>query len=171
MQKTANWQFVIAMFRILIVQDSFRHIFWAIWKSSSTFWIKATFTSYPNIYLAKKHFHRTLHWPCNRYKPDYSVTSYGFFHMCDLGVSFTFHFRKKKYGIIRNIFTEWCFDPYLKREQGSWCNLFWDKDSKEKEQEIITESPIKKYIEVILFWKKTKTFFGLSIITNIITEK
>ena len=35
--------FFIAMFRILIAQDSFRHIFWAIWKSCSTFWHKATF--------------------------------------------------------------------------------------------------------------------------------
>ena len=26
-------------------------------------------------------------------------------------VSFTFHFRKRNYGIIRNNFTEWCFDP------------------------------------------------------------
>ena len=28
-------------------------------------------------------------------QPDYSVTFFGFFHMCDLGVSFTFYFRKK----------------------------------------------------------------------------
>jgi hypothetical protein len=34
------------------------------------------------------------------------VTFFGFFHMCDFGVSFTFHFHEKKYGIIRNIFTE-----------------------------------------------------------------
>ena len=47
----------------------------------------------------------------NRYKPDYLVTFLGFFHMYDLGVSYTFHFRKKDYRIIRNIFTEWCFDP------------------------------------------------------------
>ena len=44
-------------------------------------------------------------------KPDYSGTFLGFFHMYDLGVSYTFHFRKKDYGIIRDIFTEWCFDP------------------------------------------------------------
>ena len=29
----------------------------------------------------------------------------------------------------------------------------------------------QKFMEVILLWKKTKTFFGLSIIPNIITEK
>ena len=45
-----------------------------------------------------------------RHKPDYSLTFFGFFHMCDLGVPLTFHFHKKNYGIIRNIFTEWCFD-------------------------------------------------------------
>ena len=39
--------------------------------------------------------------------------------MYDLGVSYTFHFHKKKYGIIR------------------------DKDFVEKEQGIITEWPIK----------------------------
>jgi hypothetical protein len=33
--------------------------------------------------------------------------------------------------IIRNIFTECFFDRYLKREQGGWCNLLWDNDSKE----------------------------------------
>ena len=33
--------------------------------------------------------------PEEMHKPDYSVTFFGFFHMCDLGVSFTFHFRKK----------------------------------------------------------------------------
>ena len=43
-------------------------------------------------------------------KPDYSVTLIGFFHMCDLGVSFTFYSRKK-YKIIVNIFKEWSFDP------------------------------------------------------------
>ena len=31
----------------------------------------------------------------------------------------------------------------MKREQGGWFNLFWDKDSTEKEQGFFTESPIK----------------------------
>ena len=57
---------------------------------------------------------------------------FGFFYIRDLGVYFTFYFCVEK-----------CFDPWLKREQVGWCNLFWDKDSKENEQEIITESPIK----------------------------
>ena len=39
-------------------------------------------------------------------EPDCSLSYSGFFHMYDLGVSYTFHFHKKKYGIIRNIFTE-----------------------------------------------------------------
>ena len=75
------------------------------------------------------HFEKSIQTNC---KPDYSVTFFGFFHMCDLGGSFTFHFHKKNYWIIRNIFTDCCFDPSLKREEGGWCNLFWDKDSKEK---------------------------------------
>ena len=31
-----------------------------------------------------------------RLKPDCSLTYFGFFHMYDLGVSYTFHFREKK---------------------------------------------------------------------------
>jgi hypothetical protein len=56
----------------------------------------------------------------------------------------------------------------LKRDQ---VQSVLNNDSKEKEQGIITESPIEKLMEVILLWKKTKTKFGLSIIPNIITEK
>ena len=33
--------------------------------------------------------------PCLRQDSDYSMTFFGFFHVCDLGVSFTSHFRKK----------------------------------------------------------------------------
>ena len=44
-------------------------------------------------------------------EPDYSVTFLGILHRCDLGVSFTVRFRKKKYRIIRNIFTGCGFDP------------------------------------------------------------
>jgi hypothetical protein len=58
----------------------------------------------------------------------------------------------------------------LKREQGGWCNLFRDKDSKEKEQGIITESPIKDLWKLFYNGKK-KHFLVLSIIPNIITEK
>ena len=41
---------------------------------------------------------------------------------------------------------------------------------KKKNKELLRKIPSKIY-EVILLWKKTKTFFGLSIIPNIITEK
>jgi hypothetical protein len=51
--------------------------------------------------------------------------------MCDLGVSFIFHFRKKKYRIIGNICTEWCFDHKLKenKEAGAIYEviLLWKK--------------------------------------------
>ena len=46
-----------------------------------------------------------------QHEADCSLSYFGFFHMYDLGISYTFHFRKKNYGIIRNIFMEWCFDP------------------------------------------------------------
>ena len=39
-------------------------------------------------------------------RADCSLSYSSFFHMYDLGVSYTFHFHKKKYGIILNIFTE-----------------------------------------------------------------
>ena len=41
---------------------------------------------------------------------------------------------------------EWCFDPQLKGEQGGWYNLFWDKDSKEKEQGIIMEKELLRNV-------------------------
>ena len=56
---------------------------------------------------------------------------------------FSLHFTSvKKYGIICDTFTEWCF-VLNQRKQGGLCNLFWDKNCKEKEQGIIAESPIK----------------------------
>ena len=58
----------------------------------------------------------------------------------------------------------------MKKELGGKCNLFWDKDSKEKEQGIITESPIKNY-EVILLWKKRKKKIGFLIFRNIISQQ
>ena len=42
--------------------------------------------------------------------------------------------------------------------QGGWSNLFWDKDSKENEQGIIMESPIKKYGSYFIMEKKQKHF-------------
>ena len=65
----------------------------------------------------------------------------------------------KNYGIIRNIFTEWGFDPEMKREQGGWCNLFWNKDCKEKEQGIITESLIKNLWKLFYYGKNKNTFW------------
>ena len=44
-------------------------------------------------------------------------------------------------------------------EQGGWCNLFWDKDSKEKEQGIIMESPIKNLWKLFYYGKKEKHFW------------
>jgi hypothetical protein len=44
-------------------------------------------------------------------------------------------------------------------------------NSKEKEQGIKKESTIKKFMEVILLWKKLKTVFGLPIFLNVITDK
>ena len=71
---------------------------------------------------------------------------------------------KKNHGIIHNIFTEWCFDPQWKREQRGYCNLFWDKDSKEKEQGIITESPIKNlWSNTILEKNKNKKLWFVNI--------
>ena len=56
-------------------------------------------------------------------------------------------------------FMEWGFDPYWKREQGSWCNLFWDKDSKEKEQGIITKNPIKNLWKLSIMEKNKNIFW------------
>ena len=47
----------------------------------------------------------------------------------------------------------------MKREQGGWCNLFRDKDSKEKEQGIITESPIKSLLKSFCYGRKQKHFW------------
>ena len=77
------------------------------------------------------------------HEPDCSLSYSGFFCIYDLGVSYTFHLCKRDDWIIRNIFTEWCFDPWLKREQGGWCNLFWEKDSKEKNKELLGKVPLK----------------------------
>ena len=90
-------------------------------------------------------------------EPDYSVTFFGFFPVIWV---FPLHFTSvKKYGIIRNNFMEWRFDPSLKREQGGWCNLFWVQDSKEKEQGGITESPIKNLWKLFYYGKKQKHFW------------
>ena len=101
---------------------------------------------------------------------NYSLIIQWFFSvpsMCVIWV-FPLHFTsmKKRYGTIRNIFTKWCFDPSSKREQGGWCYLFWDKDSKEKEKEIITVT--LKIHRSYFIMEKTKTFFVLSMIRNII---
>ena len=46
----------------------------------------------------------------------------------------------------------------MKREQGGWCNLFRDKDSKKKEQGIFTERPIKNLWKLFYYGKKQKHF-------------
>ena len=51
---------------------------------------------------------------------------------------------------------EWCFDPSLKREQGGWCNLFWDKDSKEKNKELLGKVPSQTYASYFMKEKNKK---------------
>jgi hypothetical protein len=58
----------------------------------------------------------------------------------------------------------------LKRGQGGYCNLFWDKDSEEKEKGIITESPIKNLWSYFIVEKNEKKI-GLLIFPNIITQQ
>ena len=48
------------------------------------------------------------------------------------------------------------FWSLMEKEQGGYCNLFWDKDSKEKEKGIITESPIKNLWSNFIMEKNEK---------------
>ena len=106
-----------------------------------------------------------LFWP----KPDYSVTFFGFFHMCDLGISFTFHFRKKLqnnpwyfYGMVF-----WSSNWKENKEACAIC--FEIRIPSKKKKELLQKVPSKIISYFIL--EKTKPFFGLSIIPNIITDK
>ena len=95
---------------------------------------------------------------------------FGFFHKCDLGVSFTFHSRKKnmKSSVIflRNGVLILNGKEY--KEATTIC--FEIRIPKKKNKELLQKVPSKIYGSYFIM-EKTKTFFGLSIISNIITEK
>ena len=59
------------------------------------------------------------------------------------------------------------FWSLMEKRKGGYCNLFWDKDSEEKEEGINMESSIKN------IWSNfiTEKTFGLLIFPNIITEQ
>ena len=103
-------------------------------------------------------------------KPDCSLSHSGFFHMYDLGVSYTFHFHKKNTEssviFLRN-------DVLIlngKENKEATAICFEIRIPKKKNKELLRKVPSKIY-EVILLWKKTKKKFGLLIFPNIITEQ
>ena len=95
---------------------------------------------------------------------------FGFFHICDLGVSFTFHFRKKieESSVIILLNGVLILNWKENKEAGAYC--FVIRTPREKTKNYYGKSR-QKFMEVILLWKETKTFSGLLIIPNIITEK
>ena len=86
--------------------------------------------------------------------------------MCDLGVSFTFHLCKKitesSVIFLRNgvLILHW------KENKEAGAIYFQGKRTRN-----YYGKSHQKFMEVILLWKETKTFSGLLIIPNIITEK
>ena len=108
------------------IHKSFCHVISFIHKSGAIDYIATQSKDLSNFDLFQSQIISNLYIvsmtvnPCmasaiqTNHKPDYSMTFHGFFRMDNLDpnldVSFTFHFHKI-YGIICNIFTEWCFDP------------------------------------------------------------
>ena len=82
------------------------------------------------------------------------MTFFGFFYMCDLGVSL--HFTSKKNTESSIIFLQ---NGVLILNWKENKDLIWDKDSKEIEQVIITESPINKLWNLFYYGKKNIFWF------------
>ena len=105
-----------------------------------------------------------------KHKPDCSLSNSGFFHMYDLGVSYTFHFHKKNTEssviFLRNDVL--ILNGKENKEASAIC--FEIRIPKKNNEELLRKVPSKIY-EVILLWKKTKKKFGLLIFPNIITEQ
>ena len=76
----------------------------------------------------------------------------------------------KRYGIIRNIFREWCLTLNGKDNKEATAICFEIRIPKKKNKELLRRVPSKIY-EVILLWKKTEKKFGLLRFPNIITEQ
>ena len=101
-----------------------------------------------------------LHSIISILQPDCSLSHSGFFHMYDLGVSYTFHFHKKNTEssviFLRNDVL--ILNGKENKEASAIC--FEIRIPKKKNKELLRKVPSKIY-EVILLWKKTKLNFGL----------
>jgi hypothetical protein len=89
------------------------------------------------------------------HQPNCSLSYSGFFHMYDLGVSYTFHFHKKNSEssviFLRNDVL--ILNGKENKEASAIC--FEIRIQKKKDKELLRKVPSKIY-EVILLWKKTK---------------
>ena len=79
--------------------------------------------------------------------------------MYDLGVSYTFHFHKKKYGYATIFLQKDVLILNGKENKEASAICFEIKIPKKKNKELLRKVPSKIY-EVILLWKKTKVKFG-----------
>ena len=89
------------------------------------------------------------------YELDCSLSYSGFFHLYDLGVSYTFHFHKKN--TESSVIFLWndvlILNGNENKEASTIC--FEIRILKKKNKEILWKVPSKIY-EVIILWKKTK---------------
>ena len=90
--------------------------------------------------------------------------------MYDLGVSHTFHFRKKIMEASVIFLRNGVLILNGKENKEATAICFEIRIPKKKNKELLRKVPSKIY-EVILLWKKTKKKFGLLIFPNIITEQ
>ena len=93
------------------------------------------------------------------YKPDCSLTYFGFFHIYDLGVSYTIHSRKKitesSVIFLRNGVL--ILNGKENKEASAIC--FEIRIPKKKNEEFLRKVPSKSYGSCFIMEKKTKTFF------------
>ena len=95
-------------------------------------------------------------------KPDYSVTFFGFFHMCDLGVYFTFHFLKN----ITESSVIFLWNGVLilnwkeNKEAGAIC--FEIRIPRKKNKELLQKVPSKIYGSSLIM-ERNKNIFRISL--------
>ena len=91
----------------------------------------------------------------NKHKPDCSLSYSGFFHMYDLGVSYTFHFNKKntESSVILLQNDVLILNGKENKEASAIC--FEIRIPKKNNEELLRKVPSKIY-QVVLLWKKTK---------------
>ena len=106
----------------------------------------------------------------NWYQPDCSLSYSSFFHVYDLGVSYTFHFHKRN--TESSVIFLWNDVLTLNGKENKKASAicFERRILKKKNKELLRKVPSKIY-EVILSWKKRTNKIGLLIFPNTITEQ